>query len=223
MGRKLVRVHLPLFWTRPSTKNCYKFLKGPNVSANAFHDSGNNIPGRSINFREYYGRDTRSTGLCDVSATAPRIWDKFQNCVLEPTQKIEFLGELKDNDIVFTSVKSSEYKESVSGGVRGTRDNLVRANTFVRNISFYYSSYSPSTSQFRLSSTTTNSNTKEECILHGHSDIERYGQRGTYIEEKNLELNNGRAIIQPSWQMLMQTNASKKGWGAVCQGIRTGS
>ena len=73
MGRKLVRVHLPLFWTRPSTKNCYKFLKDPNVSANAFHDSGNNIPGRSINFREYYGRDTRSTGLCDVSATAPRI------------------------------------------------------------------------------------------------------------------------------------------------------
>ena len=73
MGRKLVRVHLPLFWTRPSTKSLYKFLKGPNVSANAFHDSGNNIPGRSINFREYYGRDTRSTGLCNVSTTAPKI------------------------------------------------------------------------------------------------------------------------------------------------------
>ena len=39
---------------------------------------------------------------------------------------------------------------------------------------------------------------------------------------KNLELNNGRAIIQPPSQILMQTDASKKGWGAVCQGIRTG-
>ena len=39
---------------------------------------------------------------------------------------------------------------------------------------------------------------------------------------KNLELSNGRAIIQPPSQILMQTDASKKGCGTVCQGIRTG-
>ena len=39
---------------------------------------------------------------------------------------------------------------------------------------------------------------------------------------KNLELSNGRAIIHPPSQMLMQTDASKKGCGAVCQGIRIG-
>ena len=38
---------------------------------------------------------------------------------------------------------------------------------------------------------------------------------------KNLELSNGRAIIHTSSQLLMQTDASKKGWGAVCQGMRT--
>ena len=38
---------------------------------------------------------------------------------------------------------------------------------------------------------------------------------------KNLELSNGRAIIQPPSQILMQTDASKTGWGAVYQGIRT--
>ena len=39
---------------------------------------------------------------------------------------------------------------------------------------------------------------------------------------KNLELTNCRAIIQSPSRILMQTDASKKGWGAVCQGIRTG-
>ena len=39
---------------------------------------------------------------------------------------------------------------------------------------------------------------------------------------KNLELTNGRAIIQSPSRILMQTDASKKGWGAVSQGIRTG-
>ena len=39
---------------------------------------------------------------------------------------------------------------------------------------------------------------------------------------KILELSNGRDFIQPPSQILMKTDASKKGWGAVCQGIRTG-
>ena len=39
---------------------------------------------------------------------------------------------------------------------------------------------------------------------------------------KNLELSNGRVIIQPPSQVLMQADASKLGCGAVCQRIRTG-
>ena len=129
--------------------------------------------------------------------------------------------ELKDNDIVFTSGKGSENKESVSGGVQSTRDNLARTNTFVRNINFHYSSYSPSTSSVSVSSITTNSNTKEECILHGHSDIERYGQRGTCMVDKKFRIKQWLSHYSAS---LTDTNADRwfQGWGAACQGIRTG-
>ena len=41
--------------------------------------------------------------------------------------------------------------------------------------------------------------------------------------DKNLELTNGRAITHHPSQILMQTDGSKIGWGAVCQGIKTGS
>ena len=203
----------------------YQVMKGSNVSAKVFDDSGNNIPGRSINFREYYGRDTCNTALCNISAAAPRICDKFQKLCFRTNSESRVSGydcELKDNDIVFTSGKGSENKESVSGCVQCTRDNLVRTNTFVRNINFYYSSYSPS-----ASSITTNTNTKKECILHGHSDIERYDQRGTCMVDKKLRINQWLGHYSVS---LTDTNTDRcfqerlgcsvsrdKNWGACGQ------
>ena len=181
--------------------------------------SGNNIPGRSINFRKYYGRDTPSTGFCNISATAPRICDKFQEVCFRTNSGNTVSGydcELKDNDIAFTSGKGSENKGPVSGGVQSTKDNLVRTNTFVRNINFHYSSYSPSMSLVSISSITTNSNTKEECILHGHSDIERYGQRGTCMVDKKYRIKQWSGHYSASLTDTNAEDASKKGWGAVC-------
>jgi len=39
---------------------------------------------------------------------------------------------------------------------------------------------------------------------------------------ENLTLQNGRSMIPAHNQIVLQTDASKKGWGAFCQGIRTG-
>ena len=139
MEKKLVRVLLPLFCTRPCTKSFYLVVKGSNVSANAFDDSRNNIPEQSIIFQEYYRRDARNTGLCNISATSLRICDKFQEVCFRTNSENRVSGydcELKDNDIVFTSRKVSGNNESVSGGVQSTRDNLVRTNTFIKNINF---------------------------------------------------------------------------------------
>ena len=132
MEKKLVRVPLPLFWTRPCTKSFYLVIKGSNVSANAFDGSGNNIPEQSIIFREYYRRDARNTGPCNISATSLRIWDKFQEVCFRTNSENRVSGydyELKDNDTVFTSRKGLGNNESVSGGVQSTRENLVRTNT----------------------------------------------------------------------------------------------
>ena len=61
-------------------------------------------------------------------------------------------------------------------------------------------------SSVSVSSTTTNSSTKGECILHGRSDIERYDQSGIcMVDKKKIELSSGRPIIQPPSQILMQT------------------
>ena len=51
-------------------------------------------------------------------------------------------------------------------------------------------------------------------------------ERNSKIElrwwEQNLELYNGRALIQPPAEVLIQTDASTKDWDATCNGISTG-
>ena len=111
--------------------------------------------------------------------------------------------------------------------VQSTRDNLVRTNKFVRNINFRYSSYSPSTSTVSVSSTTIDSSTKKECILHGHSDTERYGQRKSCMVDKKFRIKQwpGHYSLTAS---LTDTNADRcfqerlgcsvprnKNWGPV--------
>ena len=86
-----------------------------------FDDSYNNIPGRSINFREYHRRDTRSTGLCNISVTAPRICDKFQEVCFRTNSVSGYHCELKYNDIVFISRKGSENKASASRDVQSLK------------------------------------------------------------------------------------------------------
>ena len=38
----------------------------------------------------------------------------------------------------------------------------------------------------------------------------------------HLDAWNGRALLHPSPDLIMETDASRMGWGAVCQGVRTG-
>ena len=152
IGRKLVRVPLPLFWTRPSTGRFYQVIKGSGYDC-----------------------------------------------------------EIKDNDIVFPPGTGSENKESVSESVQSS--NLVRTNTFVRNISFYHSSYSPSTSsvlvQYLQQQQTATRKRSASYMATVTLNAAAKEERAWWI--KNLELSNGRAIIQPPLQILMHTDASKKG------------
>ena len=54
--------------------------------------------------KEYYARDTRCMRLCNISATAPRICDKFQEVCFRSSGKRVFGYdcEIKVNNIVFT-------------------------------------------------------------------------------------------------------------------------
>ena len=125
--------------------------------------------------------------------------------------------ELKDNNLVFTSGKVSENKESVCGGVQGTRDNLVRTNTFLETLTSTVQAILQARLQFRYLQQQQIATLKRSV-----SYMTAMAKEELAWWIKKLELSNGRTIMQPPSQILMQTDTSKKGWGAVGQGIRTG-
>ena len=125
--------------------------------------------------------------------------------------------ELKDNNLVFTSGKVSENKESVCGGVQSTRDNLVRTNTFLETLTSTVQAILQARLQFRYLQQQQIATLKRSV-----SYMTAMAKEELAWWIKKLELSNGRAIMQPLSQILMQTDTSKKGWGAVGQGIRTG-
>lgn len=89
MERVRVRVSKHLLWSGSSTKTFYQIIKSTNTSVEAFDDSSNNVHGRSSNFREYFGKNTYSTRLCDFPSAAARFCDKFQEMNFQPIQEIQ--------------------------------------------------------------------------------------------------------------------------------------
>ena len=52
--------------------------------------------------------------------------------------------------------------------------------------------------------------------------LNRHSQEELKQWIKNLKIYNGRYLIHSHSQVLIQTDASREGWGAVCQEISTG-
>ena len=52
--------------------------------------------------------------------------------------------------------------------------------------------------------------------------VDSHGKKQVVIVGQQSGTLHGRLVTQPQTQVLIQTDASKKGWWAVCRGIRTG-
>ena len=85
-----------------------------------------------------------------------------------------------------------------------------------------YSSSSSSTNKFQVLTTTTNTSIKNTGVILQKSDSKQNSKEELEWWIQNLKICNGRYLTQLHSQVLIQTDVSRKGWGAVCQGISTG-
>ena len=97
MGGNTVRVSLPLLWTRPSTSDIYKINESPHFSTAAPKHLPNNIPGRHVDNGQVSTGIDLSWKHCDLPPAKSRICTELKKSVLEPSQKIEFLGMVIDS------------------------------------------------------------------------------------------------------------------------------
>ena len=92
-----------------------------------------------------------------------------------------------------------------------------RINKTNRLVVFNYS-ISISSTKFQVSATAANTSIKNTRVILQNSDSKQKPQGRT----QNLKICNGCYLILSHSQVLVQADASKKGWGTVCKGISTG-
>ena len=157
LGRKLVRVPVPMLWFGTSSQNIHKIIKGPNFSFETSDDKGHNLSRRFIDFKKECER------LCDLPISTSRLCDKSEEtCVRSCTRNRVLRAdcEFPNYDFVITRGKDKEDNGSMPDllqSIRGISFGFDKTN---RNTLFNHSNL-----QFRFLLLTT-SIAKTNIVLH---------------------------------------------------------
>ena len=150
----------------------------------------------------------------------------LEKSVLTPCQEIEFLG-LKINSVTMTLSLPQEKVEKVLACCREmyckTFTSILELTKLLGLLSSTIQAVMPAQLQLRHLQQLQIQNLKLKKSYQDHVRITPLAKKELKWWIKNLVFSNGRTLIQDQTnQIVIQTDASKKGWGAVCRGIRTG-
>ena len=89
LGRKLVRVSVPILWFGTSSDNIHKIIKGSNLSSETSDDNDYNLSGRFIDFRKHMSEIFTARDSVIFLLQHPGFVIALKKCVLYPLQEIE--------------------------------------------------------------------------------------------------------------------------------------
>ena len=149
----------------------------------------------------------------------------IKKSVFIPNQVIEFLGMLIDSRAMSLSLPT-EKVEKIK--IR-CRDILGRHSVSLREISSLIGSMSssavavlPAPLQYRSVQRQQIFELKKQRSFNSMIQLNAEARAEISWWLNNLDLYNGRCLISPPPQLVIQTDASKKGWGAVCRNQKAG-
>ena len=217
LSRKLVRVPVPMLWFGTSSQNIHKIIKGSNLSFETSDDEGHNLSRRFVDFRKQYERNVYGKGPCDLPFATSRLCNnseevRVRSCTRNRVLRVDC--EFPNYDFVIAKEKSEDTR-SIPEFIQSIRGITSRFDKTNRNTFFNHSSSAPSPSTVSLLATRANSISKTNTASphFGKAKKTPMAKNELLWSVKNLELCNGRLIIQPQAQVLIQTDASKKGCG----------
>ena len=89
LGRKLVRVSVPILWFGTSSDNIHKIIKGSNLSSETSDDNDYNLSGRFIDFRKHMSEIFTARDSVIFLLQHPGFVIALKKCVSYPLQEIE--------------------------------------------------------------------------------------------------------------------------------------
>ena len=113
MGRKLVRVPVPMLWFGCNSQNIDKIIKGSNLSFETSHDKGHDLSRRFIDLGKQYEQNIYGKALCDLLIVTSKPCDKSgEVCVRSCTRnRVLKVGcKFPNYDFVITRGKDSRHQ-----------------------------------------------------------------------------------------------------------------
>ena len=118
-----LRVLVPVFWTRPSTKGVYKVVETSNLSLEKEQYQSDNIFGRYVDFESHNTRSSHDPRHSDISPAEFGLYNEYKQINLAPMSKIEFLGMEIDSIKMTMSLTAEKVQKVVK-----TCQNLLRSH-----------------------------------------------------------------------------------------------
>ena len=148
-----------------------------------------------------------------------------EKSVLTPVQKVDFLGLAITSVILELSLNKTKIQNVVSECqhlLNNPQTSILEFRKLIGLLTSTIQGVSPARLGCRflqmqqISSLPYNLSYLDKIVLKENSKIEL-----KWLVQ-NLELCNDRALIKPPAEVLIQTDASTKGWGTTCNGISIG-
>ena len=114
LGRKLVRVSVPILWFGTSSDNIHKVIKGSNLSSETSDDNDYNLSPRFIDFRKHMSEIFTARDSVIFLLQHPGFVIPLKKCVLYPLQEIELLGLILNSHTMTLSLPNEKIVNIVS-------------------------------------------------------------------------------------------------------------
>ena len=225
MGRKPIRVPLPLFWSWSSPTNIYKAPKNTNSYPQENNGEDHSVSRRHvIDVKDHKGVVSGKRDV-DFSVTKLGLCNKSEKISAITSPKIEFLGLLIDSRAMTLSLpeeKVLEIQNRCTQLILNPQTLVIELTRLIGKLSFTAQAVLPGRLQHRslqlqqIEALRLTQSYQSKVVLNLQSLEELQWWK------ENLSLQNGRPLKIGQADLVIQTDASMTGWGASCQGVSTG-
>ena len=147
----------------------------------------------------------------------------FEKSVMSPTQELEFLGMVVNTNTLIVSLPADKIRQIRSRIFNVASLSARLLSHFLGKLNAATQAVAPAPLFFRYLQQDL-----QLALAHGNQDYETLLSLSCQAKEElvwwqeNLSKWNGKPLRQKPGQMVIQSDASLSGWGAVCRGTRTG-
>ena len=112
-----LRVHVPAFWTRPSTKGVYKAIENSDLSPEKDQYQSDNIFGRYVDFESHNTRSSHEPRHSHISPAEFGLYNKYKEINFAPMSKNRISGNgdrFNQNDFVIDTREGAKSCQDLS-------------------------------------------------------------------------------------------------------------